>query len=130
MKDWRNDKPHGRGMLQTKSMKASVEVVQGVAQGAVIAQLSTGDTIVGKVANNTVTAPAAVQLATGDQVEWYHRPTSIEDCVDARVQFANGDAYVGGIRRNRLHGKGAFLFAEGDEYVGDYVDGVMQGDVP
>ncbi len=44
-----------------------------------------------------------------------------------RQTFANGDEYVGDFVNDRRTGKGTYKFATGDVYEGDFVDGVMNG---
>ncbi len=39
------------------------------------------------------------------------------------LDLENGDAYEGDTRDGRLHGIGRYLYANGNTYVGEYVDG-------
>lgn len=39
-----------------------------------------------------------------------------------RVEWTNGDVYIGPLLRNQRHGKGEFIWANGQRYMGDWVN--------
>ena len=44
-----------------------------------------------------------------------------------RVQYANGDVYVGELKDGEAHGRGTYTFSSGDKYEGDWKDGKAHG---
>lgn len=124
---WRDDKIHGKGMLQTKNIKASMMAREGAAHGNAIIQAANGASYIGVVDANKITSPGALALGNGDHVEWKWTDPHARGTGECRIQFHSGDSYVGGVEHFLLHGKGAYLSAEGDEYIGDFAKGVMAG---
>jgi hypothetical protein len=50
------------------------------------------------------------------------------DFVKGKVQYSNGDIYVGEFKDDCRHGKGKFIsYEEGEEMDGQWVDDVFQG---
>ena len=44
-----------------------------------------------------------------------------------KVTYANGDTYVGEWLDSKRHGQGTYTFANGDTYVGEWLDGIQHG---
>ncbi|CUG68546.1 Hypothetical protein, putative [Bodo saltans] len=124
---WRDDKIHGKGMLQTKNIKASLTTRDGAAHGNAIVQTTSGSSFMGRIEKNVVSSPGALSLGNGDHVEWKWADPRARGTGECRIQFHNGDSYVGSVDQYLLHGKGAYLSMDGDEYIGDFTRGAMEG---
>jgi hypothetical protein len=124
---WRNNQIHGKGMLQTKNVKASLTTREGAAHGNAIVQTASGSSFMGRMEKNHVSSPGALALGNGDHVEWKWTDPKARGTGECRIQFHNGDSYVGSVEHYLLHGKGAYLSMEGDEYIGDFTRGAMEG---
>jgi hypothetical protein len=124
---WRNNQIHGKGMMQTKNVKASLTTREGAAHGNAIVQTASGSSFMGRMEKNHVSSPGALALGNGDHVEWKWADQKAPGTGECRIQFHNGDSYVGSVEHYLLHGKGAYLSMEGDEYIGDFTRGAMEG---
>ncbi|RNF23181.1 MORN repeat-containing protein [Trypanosoma conorhini] len=142
---WRRDQLEGRATFQTKRLKGTGEFQEGVLAGNAVVEIDCNSVFAGRVRKNAaIVDSGAITLASGDHVEWLrdetkdHRGARQRTATEAsssangsgncRIRFANGDTYAGQVENYQPHGTGAYRFAaEGQEYVGEFQHGRLQG---
>ncbi|EKF30196.1 hypothetical protein MOQ_006001 [Trypanosoma cruzi marinkellei] len=143
---WRDDVLEGCATFQTKRLKGKGEFKQGVLDGNAVVEIDCNSVFAGNVKKNgAVVTSGAVTLASGDHVEWIRDENSNDNNKNrqqtsahsknfnngtgrCRIQFENGDVYVGEVENYQPHGAGTYRFAaEGQEYVGNFQNGRLQG---
>ncbi|KEG12243.1 hypothetical protein DQ04_01861020 [Trypanosoma grayi] len=148
---WRNDELDGCATFQTKRLKGTGEFVEGMLNGNAVIELDCNSVFAGRLKENgAVVDSGAMTLPSGDHVEWisdglaeggkrrashHHEKNGNVQKRNygsgsgrCRIQFSNGDVYVGEVENYRPHGTGSYRFAAtGHEYVGEFQCGVLQG---
>lgn len=123
--EWQDNEPNGQGTYTSATTGRFVgEFKQGKPNGYLTHTYPNGDQYIGYWANGKWDGTGVYKFATGGSFSGKFKGGEL---VDGSSCSSDGSCDNGTFKGGKLHGIGTRNFSNGDQYYGEFVDGLMQG---